>query len=79
LISKLRSGEVSPYDIPPIKVVQDNGRLFSIDNRRLLAFNSASVEKIPVQIVSLIDDPFLQLTFRDRFDPVLLWLLKQKE
>ncbi len=70
LIPKLKSGEISPYDLPPIQVVQKDGKLFSIDHRRLLAFNSAGVDKIPVHIVSL-DDPAIYLKFRNRFNPIL--------
>ncbi len=70
LIPKLKSGEVSPYSIPPIQVVQKSGKLFSIDNRRLLAFNTAGIDKIPAQVVTL-DDQAVYLKFRERFDPIL--------
>ena len=55
LINQLQTGKISPYDLPPIQVVQKDGLLFSMDNRRLLAFNSAGVDKIPVNVVSLQD------------------------
>jgi hypothetical protein len=70
LINDLRSGKISPYDLPPIQVVQRGGKLFSIDNRRLLAFNIAGIEKIPVEIVSL-SDPFISQIFGERFNPIL--------
>jgi len=70
LIPKLKTGKVSPYDIPPIQVVQKGGKLFSLDNRRLLAFNSAGVDKVPVKIVSS-DDPFVSKKLLRRFDPIV--------
>ena len=69
LINDLRSGKISAYDIPPIQVVQQNGKLFSLDNRRLLAFNSAGVDKIPIQIVSL-DNAAIKIKFRERLRPI---------
>jgi len=70
LINQLSLGKVSAYDLPPIPVAQKDGRLFSIDNRRLLAFNSAEVDKVPVQIVSSQDRAVAYKLGR-RFDPIL--------
>lgn len=58
------------YDLPPIQIVQKDGDLFSIDNRRLLAFNMAQMDKIPVEIVSL-DDPAVLDRYQYRTDPIL--------
>ena len=70
LVDQLRTGAVLPRDLPPIQVVQKDGLLFSLDNRRLMAFNLAGVSEIPVQVVSL-DDPGVAERLRYRFDPVL--------
>ena len=69
-INDLHSGAVSPHDFPPIQVVQKDGQLFTIDNRRLLAFNAAGIEKIPVEIVSL-ENPAVAYKLANRFDPIL--------
>ncbi len=42
---------------------------FSMDNRRLIAFNAAGVNEIPIQVVSL-RDPAVARRFADRFDPI---------
>ena len=44
--------------------------MFTIDNRRLLAFNAAGIEKIPVEIVSL-ENPAVAYKLANRFDPIL--------
>lgn len=40
----LRSGRISPGTIPPIRVVERDGLLFSLDNRRLEAFRRAGID-----------------------------------
>jgi hypothetical protein len=69
LTEQLKLGFVSPSDIPPIQVVQQDGKLFSLDNRRLLAFNAVGVDDVPAQVVSL-DDPLVSDRFRFRFNPI---------
>ena len=43
LVTGLRSGAVSPADVPPIQVTVRNGQLFTLDNRRLWAFQQANL------------------------------------
>ncbi|WP_216892161.1 putative T7SS-secreted protein [Nocardia alni] len=43
LADALRSGDVAPSEIPPIRVFEKNGDLYTLDNRRLLAFQMADV------------------------------------
>jgi hypothetical protein len=43
LARRLQAGAVNPYDIPPIRLVEHQGNLFSLDNRRLVAFQQAGV------------------------------------
>jgi len=43
-ISDLRAGKLSPDQIPPIRVFQKNGQLFTLDNRRLYVFKAANVK-----------------------------------
>ena len=69
LVARLKSGEVSPGDLPPIQVVQKDGKYFSIDNRRLVAFNAAGIEHVPTEVVSL-GDPVISSKFQDRFFPI---------
>lgn len=51
LVSGLRSGAVDPASVPPIRVFEQGGEWFTLDNRRLLAFQEAGV-----------DIPFVQAT-----------------
>ena len=64
----LRNGSIKAGDIPAIRVVEQNGDLITLDNRRLLAFQQAGVD-IPVQRVSL-SDPAIQREFLNKFNPV---------
>jgi hypothetical protein len=43
LAAGLRDGSINPADVPPIRVVERDGELFTLDNRRLLAFQRAGV------------------------------------
>ena len=44
LADALRSGQVRPEDVPPIRLVERDGSLFTLDNRRLEAFRRAGVD-----------------------------------
>jgi hypothetical protein len=48
-VDALKSGKISPDDLPPIRVFEKDGIVYSLDNRRLLAASQAGV---PVKIVS---------------------------
>jgi len=54
LIEGLRDGSIHPSEVPPISVVRLDGKLYSIDNRRLYAFQAAEVD-IPYKIVEPTD------------------------
>jgi hypothetical protein len=53
----------------PLQIVMQDGVPFSIDNRRLVAFNAAGVSDIPIEIVSL-ENQIVRDRFIDRFDPI---------
>ena len=44
MAAALRSGQINPNDMPPIRLVERDGKLFTLDNRRLEAFRRAEVE-----------------------------------
>jgi hypothetical protein len=44
LAEALRTGQIRPEDIPPHRLVEKEGLLFTLDNRRLEAFRRAGVE-----------------------------------
>ncbi|MDN8618028.1 Ig-like domain repeat protein [Variovorax ginsengisoli] len=70
LVSDLRAGRVSADQVgSPLQVVMHEGKPFSIDNRRLVAFNTAEARNVPIQVVSL-KDPGVSARFFDRFDPI---------
>jgi len=45
-ISDLKSGAIQSSDIPQISVVNQNGNLYSLDNRRLYSFKEAGINKV---------------------------------
>ena len=51
LVAKLRDGRIRPQDIPAIRVFVRDGKLFTLDNRRLEAFRRAGVD-VPVRMAS---------------------------
>jgi filamentous hemagglutinin len=44
LIDDLKSGRVSADDLPAIRIFEKDGKIFSLDNRRLKAFQEAGVQ-----------------------------------
>ena len=43
LIDDLKAGNITAADVPAIRVFEKNGKTFSLDNRRLKAFQAAGV------------------------------------
>ena len=43
LAAGLRNGSVNPANVPPIRLVEREGSLFTLDNRRLWSFQQAEV------------------------------------
>jgi hypothetical protein len=68
-VEALRSGKLKPTDLPVIRVVEKDGKLITLDNRRLAAFEAAGIKEIPVQRVSL-SDPKIAEEFANKFNPV---------
>jgi hypothetical protein len=48
LAQGLRSGKIDPATITPIRIVEKDGMIFTLDNRRLYSFEQAGI-KIPYQ------------------------------
>lgn len=42
-IEGLRNGTIKPEDIPPVRVTEVNGEVYTLDHRRLIAFREAGV------------------------------------
>lgn len=71
LVADLRAGRVRPDQVgDPLRVVLVEGRPFSFDNRRLVSFNAAGVDNVPIQVMGLEDAAFAS-RFRQRFNPIL--------
>lgn len=51
LAAGLRSGRINPESIPAIRIFEHDGKLFTLDNRRLEAFRRAKVA-IPVRMAT---------------------------
>ena len=54
LADALRSGQVQPEDIPPLRLVERDGLFFTLDNRRLEAFQRAGVP-IPWRLATPVE------------------------
>lgn len=52
-IDGLRSGVINPADVKPIRIVQRDGNIYTLDNRRLYGFEQAGVD-IPYQKLDAI-------------------------
>lgn len=74
-IEKLKSGELSPDDMDPIRIFKktadidapnlEDGKLYSLDNRRLYEFREAGIKEIPYQWAD--PDDIARLQARGRF------------
>ncbi len=49
VIDDLRAGHLSADDLPPLRIFEREGKLFTLDNRRLYAFQLAGVPVLTVQ------------------------------
>jgi hypothetical protein len=47
-IEGLKSGKINPFDFPPIRILEKDGLIFTLDNRRLYVFQSVG---IPIKTV----------------------------
>jgi hypothetical protein len=54
LAEELRSGRIRPRDVPAIRVFEHDGKLFTLDNRRLEAFRRAGVD-VPTRMASPLE------------------------
>jgi hypothetical protein len=71
LVRDLRAG-LRPDDVRggPLRVVIQDGKAWSYDNRRLVAFNLADVRDVPIQVMDLRADPVFRAKFVDRLNPI---------
>jgi hypothetical protein len=44
LADGLRTGRIDPSDIPEVRLVEQDGKFYSLDNRRLAAFQEAGID-----------------------------------
>ena len=72
LAAKLKNGTVDPSSIPAIRLVERNGKIFTLDNRRLKAFQEAGIE-IPYQLLEKIPkrEMFKFTTINDGIDIII--------
>ena len=49
MIQGLKTGTIDPSDIPAIRIFEKDRVLYTLDNRRLYAFQQAGIENIPYQ------------------------------
>ena len=58
LINGLKSGKIDASSVDPIRIVQKDGLTYTLDNRRLYAFQQA---RIPINFVKLKSIPKNQM------------------
>jgi hypothetical protein len=51
LVAGLKNGTIKPGDVPAIRVFEQNGQWFTLDNRRLQAFRQAGVD-VPFRLAT---------------------------
>lgn len=51
-IKGLKDGSIEPRDVEPIRVFKQDGKIYSLDNRRLYAFKQAGVSEIRVNWIN---------------------------
>jgi hypothetical protein len=59
----------SSTSLPTIHVVQHEGQHFTLDNRRLVTFQNAGLDEIPIQRVPMTD-PAVAREFVRKFNPI---------
>jgi hypothetical protein len=55
LVRRLRNNEIEPSSIPPIRIVEKDGLIYTLDNRRLKAFQDAGID-IPFEKLDFIPE-----------------------
>lgn len=65
------AGNSPDFVVNPLRVIIEDGKAFSLDNRRLVAFNAAGVDNVPIQIISR-SDPSIATLLRNptRMNPI---------
>jgi hypothetical protein len=48
----LGNGTLSPSDLDPIRLVEHEGSLYTLDNRRLVAFQKAGLDEVPYRMAT---------------------------
>lgn len=46
-VAGIRAGDIDPSDFPPIRLVERDGDLYTLDNRRLVTFQKAGLAEVP--------------------------------
>lgn len=66
----LRLGRVTPEQLgDPLRVMMVDGKPFSFDNRRLVSYNLAEMDSVPIQVMGMEDAAFASKFFQ-RLDPI---------
>ena len=52
MIKGLKDGSIDPSDVEPIRIFKQDGKIYSLDNRRLYAFKQSGVSEIRVNWIN---------------------------
>jgi RHS repeat-associated protein len=64
LAEGLKNGTIDPASVPPIRILEKNGQIFSLDNRRLAAYQEAG---IPIRYQKATFKDLVNSLARDKF------------
>ena len=64
MVDGLRKGNISKNDVKSIRVFQKDGKIYSLDNRRLYAFKKAGMKEINVKWINPTSNKYCLLIKR---------------
>lgn len=75
---QLRNGDIDPKNFPPIRLVERDGKLYTLDNRRLVAFQMAGV-KVPYRMATPEEVAKDEFKFTTKTEGTSIWIRHLKE
>ncbi|MEU6964998.1 RHS repeat-associated core domain-containing protein [Streptomyces chrestomyceticus] len=64
-VAGIKSGAIDPMDFPPIRLVVRDGKLYTLDHRRLVTFQKAGLSKVPYRMATSAEE----MAESFKFDP----------
>ena len=58
VVQELKNGTLSPDDFPPIRIFKKDGKIYTLDNRRLKVFQDAGIK---IKTINAIEEEIKKL------------------